>query len=69
MALYKSVYYYYYSLKPTSTKPQAEKLGQTYKIMVATEIYSVTKVLWKETAFPLCRAIITIIISEFSACI
>ena len=24
--------------------------------MVATEIYSVTTVLWKETAFPLCRA-------------
>jgi len=42
--------------KPTSTKPQAEKLGYTYKIMVATAIYSVTMVLWKETAFPLCRA-------------
>ena len=41
---------------PTSTKPQAGKLGQTYKIMVATAIYSVTMVLWKETAFPLCRA-------------
>jgi len=26
--------------------------------MVATAIYSVTMVLWKETAFPLCRAII-----------
>jgi len=25
--------------------------------MVATAIYSVTTVLWKETAFPLCRAI------------
>jgi len=24
--------------------------------MVATAIYSVTFVLWKETAFPLCRA-------------
>jgi len=36
-------------LKPTSTKP-------TYKTMVATAIYSVTMVLWKETAFPLCRA-------------
>ena len=24
--------------------------------MVATAIYSVTVVLWKETAFPLCRA-------------
>ena len=24
--------------------------------MVATAIYSVTTVLWKETAFPLCRA-------------
>jgi len=24
--------------------------------MAATEIYSVTMVLWKETAFPLCRA-------------
>jgi len=43
-------------LKPTSTKPQAEKLGDTYKIMVAAAIYSVTMVLWKETAFPLCRA-------------
>jgi len=43
-------------LKPTSTKPQAGKLGQTYKIMVATAIYFVTMVLWKETAFPLCRA-------------
>ena len=42
--------------KPTSTKPQAGKLGQTYKIMVATAIYSVTMVLWKETAFPFCRA-------------
>ena len=30
--------------------------------MVATAIYSVTMVLWKETAFPLCRAIIIIII-------
>ena len=28
-----------------------------YKIMVATAIYSVTIVLWKETAFPLCRAV------------
>jgi len=37
-------------------KPQAGKLGYTYKIMVATAIYSVTMVLWKETAFPLCRA-------------
>ena len=36
--------------------PQAGKLGQTYKIMVATAIYSVTMVLWKETAFPLCSA-------------
>jgi len=27
--------------KPTSTKPQAGKLGLTYKIMVATAIYSV----------------------------
>ena len=42
--------------KPTSTNPQAGKLGQTYKIMAATAIYSVTMVLWKETAFPLCRA-------------
>jgi len=25
--------------------------------MAATEIYSVTMVLWKETAFPLCRAV------------
>ena len=25
--------------------------------MVATAIYSVTMVLWKETAFPLCRAV------------
>ena len=41
--------------KPTSTNPQAGKLGQTYKIMAATAIYSVTMVLWKETAFPLCR--------------
>jgi len=32
-------------LKPTNTKPQAEKLGWTYKIMVATAIYSVTMVL------------------------
>ena len=42
--------------KPTSTKPQAEILGYTYKIMVAMAIYSVTMVLWKKTAFPLCRA-------------
>ena len=42
--------------KPTSTKPQAGKLGQTCRIMVATAIYSVTMVLWKETAFPLRRA-------------
>jgi len=42
---------------PTSTKPQAGKLGKTYKIMVAAAIYSVTMVLWKETAFPLCRAV------------
>jgi len=27
--------------------------------MVATAIYSVTMVLWKETAFPLCRAMET----------
>ena len=38
-------YYYYYYFKPTSTKPQAEKLCYTYKIMVATAIYSVTMVL------------------------
>ena len=25
-------------------------------VMVATAIYTVTMVLWKETAFPLCRA-------------
>jgi len=56
MALYKPVYYYYYYFKPTSKKPQAGKL-ENYKIMVATAIYSVTMVLWKETAFPLCRAI------------
>jgi len=36
--------------------PQAGKLGQTYKIMVAADIYSVAMVWWKETAFPLCRA-------------
>ena len=42
--------------KPTSTKPHAGKLGQTYKIMVATAIYSVTMVSWKDTAFTLCRA-------------
>ena len=41
--------------KPTSTKPQAGKLDLTYRIMIATAIYSVTMVLWKETAFPLCR--------------
>jgi len=29
-------------LKPTSTMPQAEKLGQTYKIMVATAIIIIT---------------------------
>ena len=29
----------------TITKPQAGKLGHTYKIMVATAIYSVTMVL------------------------
>jgi len=40
---------------PTSTKPQARKLNYTYRIMVATAIYSVTMVLWKETAFPVCR--------------
>ena len=51
-----SNYYYCYYFKPTSTKPQAGKLGQTYKIMVATAIYFATMVLWKETAFPLCRA-------------
>ena len=37
------------------TKPQAGKLNYTYRIMVATAIYSVTMVLWKETAFPVCR--------------
>jgi len=41
---------------PIDTKPQAGKLGYTYKIMVATAIYSVTMTLWKETAFPLRRA-------------
>jgi len=40
--------------KPTGTKPQTGKLDYTYNIMVATAIYSVTMVLWKETAFPLC---------------
>jgi len=52
-------------LKPTSTKPQAGKLGQTYKIMVATAIYSVSMVLWKETAFLFAepwKAVINIII-------
>jgi len=29
---------------------------QTYKILAATATYSVSMVLWKETAFPLCRA-------------
>ena len=29
--------------------------------MVATAIYSVTMVLWNETAFPFCRAIVIII--------
>jgi len=38
-------------IKHTSTKPQAGKLGQTYKIMVATANYSVTMVLRIETAF------------------
>jgi len=42
--------------KPTDTKPQAGNLGETYKIMVATAIYSVTMVFWKETVLPLCRA-------------
>ena len=43
--------------KPTSTKPQAEKTRlDIQKIMVATAIYSVIVVLWKETAFPLCKA-------------
>ena len=42
--------------KPTCTKPQIGILGYTYKIMVATVVYSVTMVLWKETAFPLWRA-------------
>ena len=46
----------FFIFQPTSKKPQAEKLGQTYKIMVATAIYSVTMVLWKETAFPVCGA-------------
>jgi len=41
-------------IKTTSTKPQAGKLDKTYKIMVATAIYFVIMVLWKETAFPLC---------------
>jgi len=43
-------------LSPPAKSRQPGKLGQTYKIMVATAIYSVTMVLWKETAFPLCRA-------------
>ena len=43
-------------IMPTSTKPQAGKLGYTHKIMVVSAIYSVTMVLWKETTFPLCRA-------------
>ena len=29
--------------------------------MVATAIYSVTMVLWKETAFPLCTAILLLL--------
>ena len=36
--------------------PPAQSRSWTYKIMVATAIYSVTMVLLKETAFPLCRA-------------
>ena len=30
--------------------------------MVATAIYSVTMVLWKETAFPLCRAMLSLLL-------
>jgi len=56
--LYKYIYNNIIIFKPTSTKPQAGKLQKktykkhkkTYKIMVATAIYSVTMVLWKETA-------------------
>ena len=32
------------------------RLALSYKIMVATAIYSVTTVLWEETAFPLWMA-------------
>jgi len=52
MALYKSVnyhYYCYYFLKAHQHKATGrKKLGWTYKIMVATAIYSVTMVLWKK---------------------
>ena len=55
--LYKYIYNNIIIFKPTSTKPQAGKLQKniqknikTYKIMVAMAVYSVTMVLWKETA-------------------
>jgi len=47
---------YFFHFKPTSTKPQDEKIGETYKIMAEMAIYSVTMVLRKETAFRLYRA-------------
>jgi len=44
MALYRWIKTELFVFKPTSTKPQAGKLGETYKIMVATAIYSVTNI-------------------------
>jgi len=48
--------YYYYFLKPTSTKPQAWKLRES--IMAATVAHSAIIVFWKETAFPCWRAMV-----------
>jgi len=59
MALYNYVYYYYYYYYFVAHQHKAagRKTRLDMQNYVATAIFPVTMVLWKETAFPLCRAI------------
>ena len=45
----------FFIFKPTSTKPHAGRLGWTYRVMVATAVYSVTVVLRKEVSLSLLK--------------
>ena len=52
-----SAKYYYYYFRPTNTKTQAGKLGQTCRIMVATAICSVSMVLLLLSTDAQCKTV------------